>query len=149
MERLHVVIMHFSPFLLLLPALATAQEQIPLGERLQGWFNKAKSYVPAPPVVAEKAAEKVAEKAVTPFNITNWQANLEPSTESAQDWLIFVTGGNKTCFGRCERAEKAFNVCSRDLDRFESSQLADNVMIGIRASVCCRPDLSPARLPEL
>ncbi|KAJ9353118.1 hypothetical protein DTO027B9_5370 [Paecilomyces variotii] len=101
--------MHLSPFLLLLPALATAQEQIPLGERLQGWFNKAKSYVPAPPVVAEKAAEKVAEKTVTPFNITNWQANLEPSTESAQDWLIFVTGGNKTCFGRCERAEKAFN----------------------------------------
>lgn len=79
---------------------------------MQGWFNKAKNYLPtATPVVpVEKVVEqKVQEKAVTPVNLTNWQATLEPSG-AAQEWLVYVTGGNKTCFGRCERANKAFNV---------------------------------------
>lgn len=105
--------MRFTPFLAILPALAAAQEQVPFGDRVQGWLNKAKSYLPtATPVIpaVEKVVEqKIQQKAVTPFNLTNWQANLEPSSE-AQDWLVFVTGGNKTCFGRCERANKAFNV---------------------------------------
>lgn len=97
--------------LAVLTVLATAQEQVPLADRVQGWFNKAKEYIPtATPVVpAPKVAEKIAEKVVTPFSLDNWQSNLEPSSE-AQDWLVFITGGNKTCFGRCERAEKAFNV---------------------------------------
>lgn len=104
--------MRLSPFVALLPALAAAQEQIPLAERVQGWLNKAKAYIPtATPAPVEKAAEKVVEKTVTPVNGSNWQSILEPSSE-AQDWLIFVTGGNKTCFGRCAKAEKAFNVCT-------------------------------------
>lgn len=103
--------MRFTPFIAILPALAAAQEQVPLGDRVQGWFNKAKNYLPtATPVVpVEKVVEqKVQEKVVTPVNLTNWQATLEPSG-AAQEWLVFVTGGNKTCFGRCERANKAFN----------------------------------------
>jgi len=79
---------------------------------VQGWFNKAKNYLPtATPVVpVEKVVEqKVQEKPVTSVNLTNWQATLEPSG-AAQEWLVFVTGGNKTCFGRCDRANKAFNV---------------------------------------
>ncbi|KAL2005690.1 hypothetical protein VTN00DRAFT_10183 [Thermoascus crustaceus] len=101
--------MRLSPFIALLPALAAAQEQIPLAERVQGWFNKAKAYIPtANPAPVEKTAEKVVEKTVTPVNASNWQSILEPSSE-AQEWLIFVTGGNKTCFGRCDKAEKAFN----------------------------------------
>ncbi|KAL2215931.1 hypothetical protein M432DRAFT_593332 [Thermoascus aurantiacus ATCC 26904] len=101
--------MRLSPFVALLPALAAAQNQIPLGERVQGWFNKAKSYIPTTtPAPVEEAAEKVVEKTVTPVNMSNWQSILEPSSE-VQEWLIFVTGGNKTCFGRCNKAEKAFN----------------------------------------
>lgn len=100
--------------LALLTVLATAQEQVPLADRVQGWFNKAKEYIPtATPVVppVQKVAEKqkLPEKAVTPFSLNNWHSALEPSSE-AQDWLLFTTGGNKTCFGRCDRAEKAFNV---------------------------------------
>ncbi|OJJ44063.1 hypothetical protein ASPZODRAFT_101993 [Penicilliopsis zonata CBS 506.65] len=105
--------MRITPFLALLPALAAAQEQVPLADRVQGWFNKAKSYIPTPtPEVAapvEKVVEKVVvEKTVTPFTNGNWQSLLTPSSEP-QDWLVFITGGNKTCFGRCGRAEKAFN----------------------------------------
>ncbi|RAL04011.1 peptidyl-tRNA hydrolase 2 [Aspergillus ibericus CBS 121593] len=108
--------MRFIQVVALLPALAVAQEQVPLADRVQGWFNKAKSYLPtATPVVPAAVVEKVVEKAVkiqektvTPFNVTNWQSFLEPSSEP-QDWLIYVTGGNKTCFGRCGRADKSFN----------------------------------------
>ncbi|KAL4979137.1 PTH2-domain-containing protein [Aspergillus desertorum] len=107
--------MRFIPLIALLPALAVAEEQVPLADRVQGWFNKAKSYLPtATPVIpiAEKVAEVpekvIQEKTVTPFNTSNWQALLEPATD-AQDWLVFVTGGNKTCFGRCGKAEEAFN----------------------------------------
>lgn len=109
--------MRLSPLLTLLPALAVAQEQVPLMDRVQGWFNKAKSMVPNPqipvaPAVEQKVAGKVAAQSVQPFNLTNWQSLLQPSTD-AQDWLVFITGGNQTCFGRCEQAEKSFNV--RDL----------------------------------
>ncbi|GFF61485.1 hypothetical protein IFM60648_00290 [Aspergillus lentulus] len=106
--------MRFIQALVILPALAVAQEQVPLADRVQGWFNKAKSYLPtATPVVptVEKVVEqKVQQKAVTvtPFNMSNWQALLEPSSEP-QDWLLYITGGNKTCFGRCGNADKAFN----------------------------------------
>ncbi|PWY87683.1 PTH2-domain-containing protein [Aspergillus heteromorphus CBS 117.55] len=109
--------MRFIQAVALLPALAVAQEQVPLGDRVQGWFNKAKSYlptatpvVPAVPVV-EKVVEKAAKieiKTVTPVNLTNWQTILEPASEP-QDWLVYVTGGNKTCFGRCAQADQAFN----------------------------------------
>lgn len=114
--------MRFTHFIAVLPVLAAAQEQIPLADRVQGWFNQAKSLLPtATPVipVAEQVVEpkKVQEKAkaapvsitVTPFNETNWRSYLEPSSE-AQDWLIYITGGNKTCFGRCGSADKAWNV---------------------------------------
>ena len=107
-------IMRLTTFLAILPALAVAQEQAPLADRVQDWFNKAKSYLPtATPVIpVEKVVEqKVQEKAVTPFNLSSWQTALEPSSEP-KEWLLFVTGGNKTCFGRCERANKAFNVRS-------------------------------------
>ncbi|KAE8352350.1 PTH2-domain-containing protein [Aspergillus coremiiformis] len=105
--------MRFIQLLPILPALAAAQEQVPLADRVQGWFSKAKSYLPtATPVIpaVEKVVEpkKIQEKTVTPFNLTNWQSILAPS-EAPQDWLVFITGGNKTCFGRCGQAEKSFN----------------------------------------
>ena len=103
--------MRFTSLVVFLPALVVAQEQVPLAERVQGWFNKAKAYVPtatpADPIM--KMAEKVTEKTVTPVTLDTWQSILTPGDE-AEDWYIFVTGGNKTCLGRCERATKAFKV---------------------------------------
>ncbi|KAK6832339.1 hypothetical protein P875_00010351 [Aspergillus parasiticus SU-1] len=105
--------MRFIQLLPILPALAAAQEQVPIADRVQGWFNKAKSYLPtATPVIpaaVEKVVEqKIQEKTVTPFNLSNWQSLLAPSDEP-KDWFVFITGGNKTCFGRCHQAEKSFN----------------------------------------
>lgn len=106
--------MRVTLFFAVLPALAAAQEQIPLADRVQGWFNKAKSYIPSPTpaVPVETVTEQIIQKAVTPFNLSNWESILQPSSEP-QEWLVFVTGGNKTCFGRCGRADKAFNVGNR------------------------------------
>lgn len=102
-----------------LPALAAAQAQIPLGDQVKGWFDKVKSFVPStpqaavPPVenVAQKAAGKIAEKVVTPLTLDNWKSVLEPSAQP-QEWLVMLTGGNKTCLGRCGQPETAWNVCS-------------------------------------
>jgi hypothetical protein len=103
--------MRFTSLITLLPALALAQEQVPLADRVQGWFNKAKNLVPTavPADPIQKMAEKVSEKRVTEVTMQNWQSLLTPA-EDAQDWYIYVTGGNKTCFGRCDVADKAFKV---------------------------------------
>lgn len=99
-----------------LPVLAAAQDQIPLGDQVRGWFDKVKSFVPSTPPaeapvenVAQKAAGKIAEKVVTPLTLDNWASVLEPSAQP-QEWLVFLTGGNKTCLGRCGQPEKAWNV---------------------------------------
>ena len=112
MFRASAIKMRFTSLVTLLPALAVAQEQVPLADRVQGWFNQVKSYVPtAAPVAApiEKLAEKVTEKSVTHVSMDNWQSILSPGPK-AEDWLIYTTGGNKTCFGRCGTADKAFKV---------------------------------------
>lgn len=120
--------MRFTSFITLLPALALAQEQVPLADRVQGWFNKAKNLVPTavPTDPIQKMAEKVTEKRVTTLTMQNWQSILTPA-EDAQDWYVFVTGGNKTCFGRCEKAEKAFNVSSRPLRASSRNRRALNL----------------------
>ena len=103
--------MRFTSLVAFLPALALAQEQVPLADRLQGWLNKAKSYVPAAapvdPIV--KVAEKVSEASITEVTLENWESLLEPGAED-RDLLVFITGGNTTCFGRCDRATTAFKV---------------------------------------
>ncbi|OJD17399.1 hypothetical protein AJ78_02529 [Emergomyces pasteurianus Ep9510] len=121
--------MRLSSTILLLPALAAAQEQIPLREQMQGWFNKAKSLLPiATPVVtpaadaaanaataagaragSKGAAANIVNKEVTLLRLDNWESLLAPKSDGpAQEWLIFITGGNKTCFGQCKKADKAW-----------------------------------------
>ena len=98
---------------LTLPAFAAAQQQIPLLDNLQSWFEKAKSYIPnaaTDPVAA--GAAKVAGKNITPFTKDNWQSILSPlstSSHSPEEWMILVSGGNKSCYGQCAGVEKAFN----------------------------------------
>lgn len=122
--------MRVSSLVMLLPAVAVAQEQIPLMDQVQGqvqgWLEKAKSFLPSEQVApaaeqqgSEEAASAgstpenkiVAEKEVVPLTLSNWESILVASEEDGpQEWLVFITGGNKTCFGRCGPAEKAFNV---------------------------------------
>jgi len=102
---------------LALPALSAAQAQNPLLDQAQAWFVKAKSYIPtsvydaaADPVGA--SAFKIAAKNVTPLTMANYEAFLTPdpnSSKSPQEYMVFVSGGNKTCGGHCVKVEKEWN----------------------------------------
>ncbi|OKL60262.1 hypothetical protein UA08_04789 [Talaromyces atroroseus] len=108
--------MRFSSLIALLPVLVAAQDQqYAFNDQVKGWFDQVKSFIPQAPVApesvqqtAQKSTAKIAEKTTTQITFNNWKDVLEPSTEP-QEWLIFLTGGNKTCFGRCLRAEHAYN----------------------------------------
>ncbi|CBX93548.1 hypothetical protein IAQ61_009238 [Plenodomus lingam] len=113
-----------SPLLLALPALAVAeQQQIPLLDKIKGFFSQATAAVssaipsvPSSPVEAAKeaAAAKVVEVIQHPLTLENWKEVLtvDPtaSPPTTQDWLVFSTGGNSTCFGLCANVTKAWNA---------------------------------------
>lgn len=91
-----------------------AQDQVPLKEKAAGWFDKAKSYIPSGtpsiPNPVQAAAGAVANKKVQKINIRNYKRLLRPKIEGEEEWLIYLTGHNKTCFGTCGRADAAWNV---------------------------------------
>jgi hypothetical protein len=114
-----------SGLLLALPALAAAEEQqIPILDKVKGFFNKASAAVsstisasmPSAPVdtATSEAAAKVAEAIQYPLTLDNWKEVLtvDPtaSPPTIQDWLVFSTGGNNTCFGMCGNVTKAWNA---------------------------------------
>ena len=106
---------------LALPALATAQQsQKPLGAQFQSWFDKARSYIPngvpaVPSAVKDPvgaSAAKIAAKTVKHLSITNFEEWLTPdpsAAKSPQEYMILVSGGNKTCAGQCVQLEKEWN----------------------------------------
>lgn len=106
-----------TALLIALPACAAAQQQFPLANTLQFWFEKAKSYLPdaaTTPITAAKA--KAAAANITPLTVDNWQTVLSPSPSHASNnwrgpetWMVFVSGTNKTCFGLCGGLEVAWN----------------------------------------
>ncbi|KAF1943099.1 hypothetical protein EJ02DRAFT_401084 [Clathrospora elynae] len=116
--------MRFSSGLILaLPALAVAEEQIPLLDKVKGFFNMAtaavSSSIPAMPsapinAASTKAAASAAAAIQHRITLENWKEVLtvDPtaSPPTAQDWLIFATGGNSTCFGLCGNATTAWNT---------------------------------------
>lgn len=118
--------MRFSSTLVLaLPAIAVAEQQIPLLDRIKGYVAQltasVSSAVPAAPsnpinAATNKAAAKAAEAIQHPLTLENWKEVLtvDPtaSPPTTQDWLIHITGGNTTCFGLCGNATKAWNVSS-------------------------------------
>lgn len=116
--------MKISPFISLLPAIAAAEDQIPLFDRLKTWLNSAvpsavPSVIPNVPNPLDAGAAKVASIAVhNNLNITTFKPTiLAPAKQAAtskspkqEEWLVFITGGNKTCYGVCETPEKAWNT---------------------------------------
>lgn len=88
--------------------------QATLKEKAQGWFDKAKSYIPSVtpsiPNPIDAGAAAVAAKNVQKVNIRNYHRLLAPKVEGEEEWLIYATGGNKSCFGRCGKADLAWNV---------------------------------------
>jgi len=109
--------MRSSSILLALPALALAQDQVPLVDKLKGFFNKASAYIPTsiPSVIpnpVDAGAAKVAAH-VQHLDLANWKSVLTPSpstkTSGPEEWMVYVTGGNKTCYGTCGNATAAWN----------------------------------------
>lgn len=106
-----------TAFLVALPALAAAQQQLPLASTLQSWLEKAKSYLPdVATAPATTAAAKAAAANITPLTVDNWQSVLAPSPSHASNtwdgpetWMVFVSGSNKTCHGLCGGLEVAWN----------------------------------------
>ncbi|KAM7208500.1 hypothetical protein V8F20_001181 [Naviculisporaceae sp. PSN 640] len=67
--------------------------------------------LPVASVKANKASAKA--KKIETLTLGNWKETLfgpvKPASTQPEEWWVLITGGNKTCFGRCERIEKAFN----------------------------------------
>ncbi|KAJ8608702.1 hypothetical protein MRB53_039504 [Persea americana] len=86
--------MRTTPLLALLPAVAVAQQQFPTSR-------------------STSAAAKIAELKVVPITLDNWKTTLHPGAATAspgiESWMIFVTGGNKTCYGLCKHSEEVWN----------------------------------------
>jgi hypothetical protein len=114
--------MRTTPFVAALPALASAQ-QIPFLDQIKGFFSQASSSissaVPSAPAsinipnpVASGAA-KVAAAKVDRVTLDNYKTVLQAGGATAspgiEEWMLFITGANLTCFGMCERAETAWN----------------------------------------
>lgn len=92
---------------------AVAQDQVPLKEKAAGWFDKAKSYIPTVspsiPNPVNAAAAAAAAAKVHKITIRNYKRLLAPSPEGDVEWLVYLTGGNKTCFGRCGQVDLTWN----------------------------------------
>jgi hypothetical protein len=146
-----------STVLLALPAIAVAEQQIPILDKVKGFFNKATAAVsssipsvPSSPInaAAEKAASKAAAAIQHPITLENWKEVLtvDPtaSPPTTQDWLIFITGGNTTCFGLCGNATKAWNVSIWD---FNFGAIPSNTGLGISSRTCGQVERAQVRLP--
>ena len=116
-----------STLICALPLLAGAHaaEQKPQQHPLGAVFEKISETVSPylPPAVfdffanfapVEHAAARVAAQNVVPLNLQNWHAVLASGASTSkmepEVWWVYVTGGNKTCFGMCDKADKAWNV---------------------------------------
>ena len=111
--------MRTSTLLIALPALAAAQ-QVPFLDQVKGWFAKASESITSaaasvpsitlPNPVASGAA-KIAALKVVKLDLNNYQDLLKPGAATAspgiEEWMIMVTGGNKTCYGACTKIGRA------------------------------------------
>ncbi|KAF4471575.1 hypothetical protein FALBO_1508 [Fusarium albosuccineum] len=118
-----------STVLAALPALAAAQDS-PVEQykaQFQNFLGQMGSYVPNPghhdPVAALEA--KTGAMRLNILTLENWKDTLyEPVTPEAttpEEWWVLVSGGNKTCYGRCGTVEQAFNETAAKFALLENS----------------------------
>jgi len=112
--------MRFSAVsLLALPLLSVvAQQESPIEQvkaQAQYWFEKIQSFLPNPAEAhsPEAAAAKVGGKTLNVLTLSGWEHTIRSSVKASstkpEEWWVFITGGNKTCFGHCLQSEIAFN----------------------------------------
>lgn len=117
-----ILTMKLTSYLALaLPALAAAQEQAFLEQFQQQaghWWDRVQDFgknLISQTVGATSA--KVADANVHYLQSDSWKETLQHSGTARpysppEAWMVLITGGNRTCKGRCERLNRAFNVRS-------------------------------------
>lgn len=121
--------MRLAPIILSLSSVAVAADQQPLGgiaDQVKGWFQQAQTFldknvpnlVPGPgaqqaaknPI--KTATDKATDGLVSHLTLENWKGILKAGAHSKagqpEEWLVYVTGANKTCYGLCDRANTAW-----------------------------------------
>jgi len=167
--------MRLSTTLLILPALAVAQEQKPLlanvqswidkanvqswvdkanvqslvdKVNVQAWFDTAKSYVETtinPPTMA--ASSTISSLKVTELTASNWQSTLKTSSATGpENWMILISGGNKTCGGECVGVEEAWNKTATVLAADPSSPKMGYINCDNQGVLCTMWFTSPPAL---
>lgn len=113
--------MRVSSVIVALPALAAAQ-QIPLVDQLKGLLaqftgaaSSVASSIPTPSVVnpVDAGAAAIADGTVEKITLENYQNVLRGARATAspgiEEWMMYVTGANKSCFGMCDHANNEWN----------------------------------------
>lgn len=88
-----------------LPLLSAAQEFEQYKAQFQNFLGQFGSYLPNPnkhdPVGAAEA--KIGEMKMDVLTLNNWRETLyspvRPESTTPEEWWVFITGRNKTCFG--------------------------------------------------
>lgn len=108
--------------ILALPLLAAAAES-PFEQykaKFQNFLSSFGASGPSTPEQAEPAAAaapkaktpKVGPKTIVNLTLDNWKdtvyAPVKPDATTPEEWYILITGGNKTCYGHCDKLNTAF-----------------------------------------
>ena len=116
--------------LMALPLLVSAAEQVPLTgplDHIKASFQQsfaqysalAAAYTKFIPHwnthdAAHAAAAKAGGSNIDILSLDNWKDTLRgsvtPNSAKPEEWWVLITGGNKTCYGRCGQAEDRKSV---------------------------------------
>ncbi|KAL2185500.1 hypothetical protein L209DRAFT_756654 [Thermothelomyces heterothallicus CBS 203.75] len=147
--------MRFSTTALLaLPVLASAAAESPFEQykaKFQNFLSSFGAAIPNAGQVADQAAgaassaaagkagkaKKVVEpKKIETLTLENWKDTLygpvQTDATKPEEWLVLLTGRNKTCYGQCGKIEAAFNESALPFAALPASQPSPHL-----ASVNC------------
>ncbi|KAM7206352.1 hypothetical protein V8F33_000638 [Rhypophila sp. PSN 637] len=123
--------MRFSTSAVLaLPLLAAAaespfQQYKAKFQNFLGSFGASTPSTDSIPNPVESVKAKVGAKKIETLTLSNWKdtlyAPVQPGATVPEEWWVLITGGNKTCFGRCENVEKAFNASAVEFAALKKS----------------------------
>lgn len=96
----------------------TAQNQIPLKDKASDLWNNVKSYIPSASESTTSDAADIITSAypVEKINVRNYQRKLAPKPDGEEEWLVYMTGGNKSCLGNCADSDLAWIVSKLSIE---------------------------------
>ncbi|KAL2260989.1 hypothetical protein VTK26DRAFT_4835 [Humicola hyalothermophila] len=80
-----------------------------------------------------KKAVAAEPKQIETLRFDGWKETLyapvQADASTPEEWLVLISGGNKTCYGHCARLEKAFNASALPFASLPDSQ-SDRLHLG-------------------